>query len=654
MNSKHFTDALLPGTKLLWFEILQVLGKGGFGITYLGRDTNQDKLVAIKEYLPTAFASRTESREVRPNSSNDAKTFEWGLERFLKEAQILARFKHAAIVRVISFFRDSNTAYMVMDYVEGEGLDAILKKRKTLPEAELKVILPPLLEGLEELHNSHFIHRDLKPPNILIRKDGSPIILDFGSARQSVAGQGDEMTSLLSLGYSPFEQYDSSGERQGAWSDIYAMSGVLYRCISGKKPPDAAMRIAARLRNDTDPMLPAVVMGKGRYSEKFLAAIDHALMVLETERPQTIDAWRMEILELKERPAPQKRESVMVKSLSSQSGSQVKKRKKSSWRSFISSVSEFGREVEDGETTIASRQGSISLPNRGDNGKTAAQPAGSVVKPLPRPEIPPSRPVPTPLPSAKVVPVKQTLEGSQKPATHWVDPNTKMAFIWVPAGKFLMGSQEKEPGRDGDEGPVHEVELAGFWLGKYPVTWAVWRQVMGNYPQGLYDPSKANHPVERVGWEDVRKFLMRLSNMGEDSQRFRLPTEAEWEYAARAGTQGLFFFKGGGRELPNHAWFKSNSEKRTHPVGEKKPNSWGFHDLLGNVWEWVEDWYSLDFYKNSPTKNPSRTGGVGKNRSVRGGSWASPPRECRVANRQPVSPKMRNSMVGFRVVRMDK
>jgi serine/threonine protein kinase len=149
MSSNQFNDALPPGSKLLWFEIIKVLGKGGFGITYLGKDTKQDKLVAIKEYLPTAFAGRTDDMEVRANSPEDAKTFEWGLVRFLKEAQTLARFKHPSIVRVVSFFRDSSTAYMVMEYIEGHGLDYVLKKRKTLSEDYIKQILPPLLDGLQ-------------------------------------------------------------------------------------------------------------------------------------------------------------------------------------------------------------------------------------------------------------------------------------------------------------------------------------------------------------------------------------------------------------------------------------------------------------------------------------------------------------------------
>ncbi|MBF0382876.1 MAG: SUMF1/EgtB/PvdO family nonheme iron enzyme [Magnetococcales bacterium] len=658
MSSNKIPDALPDGSKLLWFETLKVLGKGGFGITYLGQDTKQGKLVAIKEYLPTAYASRNEFMEVRAKSPEDQETFEWGLERFLKEAQILARFKHPAIVRVVSFFRDSSTAYMVMEYIEGDGLDVILKKRKTLEEEYLIQILPPLLNGLQLLHKAKFIHRDLKPANILIRGDGTPVLLDFGSARQSVVGKETEMTSLLSLGYSPFEQYDTTGDRQGPWSDIYAMSGVLYRAISGKRPPDASQRIAARLRGAEDPMRTAVYMGGDRYKKSFLAAIDHGLMVLETDRPQSVKEWRVELL------GPDKdntgQEGIRGKA---EGRTRLKKRKKSSWRSFIASISELGEDLFDDEDMTLVTRKDIIVPVRSE----------VLRKPLPKDEdtkiaaSPSSKASSQPTRVSEDVTPQQaemvedddtfvTIKNeTQKPSKIFIEPITKVEFIWVSDGLFLMGSRENEPGHCVDEAPIHEVHLKGFWLSKYPITWEVWRQLMGNYPSGLYDESKKNHPVERIGFNDIKTFLSRFSNLGDGKNSYRLPTEAEWEYVVRAGSQTLFPFRGGAKILTDHAWYRSNSEKSTQPVGQKLANAWGFHDMLGNVWEWVDDWYSADFYQNSPAKNPkSPKVATSKKRSVRGGSWASPPKECRSANRQPVSTKISNNMIGFRVVCLKK
>ncbi|MBF0109197.1 MAG: SUMF1/EgtB/PvdO family nonheme iron enzyme [Magnetococcales bacterium] len=627
MSSTQFTDALPAGSKILWFEILKVLGKGGFGITYLGRDTNQDQLVAVKEYLPGTFASRTESRQVHPNSPSCKDQFEWGLQRFLKEAQTLARFRHPAIVRVVSFFRDANTAYMVMEYVEGEGMDGLLKRKKTLAEEELRKMLPPLLDGLEVLHQANFIHRDIKPPNILIRQDGSPVILDFGSARQSV---GDDMTSLLSLGYSPFEQYDSSGERQGPWSDIYAMGGVIYRCISGRKPADAALRIAARLRNDPDPMKAAVEMGRGRYSPKFLAAVDKALEVLETDRPQSIKEWRKLLgIEPMALPAPAKKMLARNNTgpLNEPQPTEVK-RKKSSWRSFIASINEF---------------------------------ATAEVAPVPK-EQPPT-PVPSgsiPPPAREIVPPKAIIGAPnsgdlQEPRRKTVSPRivleglTKAEFVWIAGGTFQMGSEAGESGRKDDEGPLHPITLNEFWLGRTPVTWQTWNRVMGDYPKGLFSPELGQYPVERVSWNMVQKFLERLNKYTKGKKNFRLPTEAEWEYAARAGTRTPFPFPGGAEALPDHAWIKTNAAEKTHPVREKAANSWGLFDMLGNVWEWTADGYDPHYYRTSPADNP-RGADTREKISLRGGCWRSPWRECRCASRMAASAKLVSPMVGFRLV----
>ncbi|HIJ84077.1 MAG: serine/threonine protein kinase [Magnetococcales bacterium] len=633
MSSTQFTDALPAGSKILWFEIQKVLGKGGFGITYLGRDTNQDQLVAIKEYLPTTFASRTEDRQVHPNSPASKDKFEWGLKRFLKEAQTLARFRHPAIVRVVSFFRDSNTAYMVMEYVQGEGLDVLLKRKKTLTEEEVRKILPPLLDGLEVLHNANFIHRDLKPPNILIRHDGSPVILDFGAARQSV---GDDMTSLLSLGYSPFEQYDSSGERQGPWSDIYAMGGVIYRSISGRKPADAAMRIAARLRNDGDPMKAAVEVGKGRYHPAFLGAVDKALEVLETDRPQSVKEWRKMLGIDPMQPQMGVAKKVINRGTvaTTDANPQEVKRKKSSWRSFIASINEF--------STQGTSLPEISPP-RNDQPESSEPTQQKITEkrtlPSDQKQAAPIAAVAVPAPALKKTEASKIL----------LESLTKTEFIKIPAGTFQMGSNTSEKGRKEDEGPIHSVILDGFWLGKTPVTWQTWNRVMGDYPKGIFNPDTALHPCERVSWNMVQKFLERLNKHAKGNKIFRLPTEAEWEYAVRAGTQTVFPFPGGKDELEKHAWIKSNSEEKTHPVGSKLPNPWGLFDMMGNVWEWTADGYDANHYHSSAEKNPKGPDS-GDLKSLRGGCWRSQTRECRCANRMSISGKHVSNMVGFRLV----
>ena len=301
MTDDGYPDALPRGYHLHWYLLERVLGQGGFGITYLARDTNLDQRVAIKEYLPTEVARRRDDASVRARTEEHDERYRWGLERFIREARTLARFDHPNIVRVLSVFEFNNTAYMVMRFEEGSNLAAILEQRRTLPEGELLRILPPILDGLELVHNAGFIHRDIKPDNIHIRADGSPVLLDFGSARQPV-GHSPSMTILVAPGYAPFEQYYSSGESQGPWTDIYGLGATCYRAISGVAPMDAIARSKGVLGSAREVLVPAKTVGAGRYSERLLAAIDHALEFAERDRPQSIAEWRRELPGAAEQP----------------------------------------------------------------------------------------------------------------------------------------------------------------------------------------------------------------------------------------------------------------------------------------------------------------------------------------------------------------
>ena len=291
---KH-RNSLQPGYKLHWYHIIKILGQGGFGITYLAHDTNLDQQVAIKEYLPTDLAVRENDISVHPVSEGHRESYEWGLERFISEARTLAKFKHHNIVRVLSVFTENNTAYMVMEYEHGEPMDALLKNKKTIEEEKLKSILMPMLDGLEQIHKEGFIHRDIKPPNIYIRTDGSPVLLDFGSARQSLGIQTHTLTTMVSPGYAPFEQYTSKGDKQGPWTDIYGLGATMYRAVTGIGPTDAMDRSEALLHTDRDVYVSASKIAHENYSEEFLAAIDHALLFKTDERPQSIDEWRREL-----------------------------------------------------------------------------------------------------------------------------------------------------------------------------------------------------------------------------------------------------------------------------------------------------------------------------------------------------------------------
>jgi len=284
--------ALPDGTVLVGdYRIKRVLGAGGFGITYLADEMALARLVTIKEYFPADYAARGATSNAMPRSQDCAEDYKWGLERFIEEAQTLARFVHPNIVRVYRYFRANNTAYMVLHFEEGGSFKAWLKSLRRAPrQHELDQILRPLLEALELVHGSNYLHRDIAPDNILVRTDGSPVLIDFGSARGEIASHTKTVSALVKPGYSPYEQYATTTRQQGPWTDIYALGATLYHAVSGKRPPDAPSRMV------NDEYVPAREVALSSYRAPFLAAIDKALRLEVGERPQSIAAWREMLL----------------------------------------------------------------------------------------------------------------------------------------------------------------------------------------------------------------------------------------------------------------------------------------------------------------------------------------------------------------------
>ncbi|WP_085444710.1 SUMF1/EgtB/PvdO family nonheme iron enzyme [Magnetofaba australis] len=245
-------------------------------------------------------------------------------------------------------------------------------------------------------------------------------------------------------------------------------------------------------------------------------------------------------------------------------------------------------------------------------------------------------------------------------AKTWTEPVTGMEFVWIPPGTYLRGSPDNEAGRQNNEGPQHEVTLSkGFWLSKCPVTVGQWERVMDpstrrNHADDAEPSPSSLYPVDKVMWEETQEFIEKVAMQGGGASRLRLPTEAEWEYACRAGTQGKFFFdeKDRKQRLEDYAWLMTNAKGHLQPVGKLKPNPWGLHDMLGNVWEWTEDVYSL--YSANPQEDPI---GAGQSdvHMRRGGSFRSNAKACRIARRQNAkvdSLELENSGgVGFRLAK---
>ena len=298
-------NALSAGTRLHEFEIVDLIGEGGFGIVYLARDCVLERKVALKEYLPASLASRGPGATVAPTSTRSVETFDIGLRSFMNEARMLAQFDHPALVKVYRFWEANGTAYMVMPYYQGITLKEALRSAGAPPdEMRLTQLLAQLLDALEVLHRAQALHRDIAPDNILILPDGNPVLLDFGAARRVITDRTQALTAILKPGYAPIEQYgESPSLRQGPWTDLYALAGVMHFAITGAAPT------AAVTRTITDPVVPLDKAAAGRYSPQFLRALDRALAVNPADRPQSVDAFRS-LLELDQvpravtRPAP--------------------------------------------------------------------------------------------------------------------------------------------------------------------------------------------------------------------------------------------------------------------------------------------------------------------------------------------------------------
>jgi serine/threonine protein kinase len=290
---KRIEPKTLPaGYELQCYTIKSVLGHGGFGVTYLANDNNLDREIAIKEFMPRDIAGRENDYTIRPLNDAMGEQLAWGMERFIREARTLSKFNHNNIVRVHTVFEENNTAYMVMSYEHGISFHEKLLKDGQPSEDELKDMMSGLLDGMEVLHEAGFIHRDIKPGNIFIRKDGTAILLDFGSARQAIGEETMTLTKVVTPGYAPFEQYYGQSKMQGPWTDIYALGATCYRAITGEPPIDATFRNRYTGEEAIKEIWDELDKHSKKYSTFLLRAIEHSLRSKYQDRPQTVKEWR--------------------------------------------------------------------------------------------------------------------------------------------------------------------------------------------------------------------------------------------------------------------------------------------------------------------------------------------------------------------------
>ncbi len=286
---------LKSNTTLNNYKIIRVLGEGGFGITYLAEDVSLGLEVVIKEYFPNEFAMRSGDSTITAKSKSKG-DFTKGMQRFKEEAQTLAKFNHPSIVKILGYFEANDTAYFVMEYEEGIDLSHYLKEKGTpLKQEGILSIIMPILEGLKEVHKHNYLHRDIKPGNMLIRANHSPVLIDFGASKLAMGEASKSITSMLTEGYAPLEQYSTDIKQQGSFSDIYAIAAVIYKMITSEVPPSAQTRSYALLSEDIDSYKPLSAMKLSGFDLNFLKAVDRALSMKAKDRPQDVQEFQADI-----------------------------------------------------------------------------------------------------------------------------------------------------------------------------------------------------------------------------------------------------------------------------------------------------------------------------------------------------------------------
>jgi len=708
------------------YRILRVVGSGGFGITYEAEDIRLGTRVAIKEYYPHDFGERVATMSVRPRSERHEKTFDWGRANFLKEARTLARFEHPSILRVTRIFEANSTAYMVMRFERGQSFEHWLRSLGRSPtQVELDRIVAPLLDALETLHSANFLHRDIAPDNIIVRVDGSPVLLDFGAARRAVAEMSQALTGIVKAGYSPYEQYSSDRRLQGTWSDIYALGATLYRAITGSPPEEATLRL------DDDRMVAATLVGRGRYRSGFLAAIDASLKVRPSARPQSVVELRRLLAEERGhsfdrllrtlRPAGE-----LAAPPSNQD--QPKRALASAWQRWPSIIAALGailvgayggyrftqrepseiirqgeiadllgKEAETKQQAELKRQREIEAQRRQKEAQDKRQ-----AELKRQEEIEEQRRQKEAEERRRAELKRQTdIEAQRRAAIEqeralirkgvFRDCETCPEVVVVRAGDFMMGSSKSEidaGAAEDNEGPQRKIVIPqSLAVGRFEVTrdqfetfvrssghkvgekcWAL----ENNEPRESADrsfrnpgyPQNGSHPAVCVSWDDATAYADWLS--ATTGKSYRLLSEAQWEYAARAGMVGIkavaeadmCTFGNGADQTAKEAKLPGNwvylactdGYSHTAPVGSFKPNAFGLYDLTGNVWEWVEDCYGRNLTE-IPGDGRARTSDDCREHTVRGGAWSTPARMLRTAVRAKAPAGARFDDVGFRVVR---
>ncbi len=571
-----------PGQQLKkgQYEIIDILGQGGFGVTYLALDHKRKTQVAIKSlnilFLQQRYRDKYGSTEGFANFLTEEQ------DKFNTEAMVLATFNHPHIVNVYpELFQENGLSCMVMEYVKGRNLEQCLRADGVFSESAGLEIIKQIGEALIYIHSCNYLHRDIKPANILLREsDNKAILIDFGLAREVNFAELTSLTNAKTPIFAPPEQFENTSNFTPAL-DIYALAATFYVIIAVHKPPFIPLPstyLNAKIMLDMNIALEPPQKYNADISQKVNDAILKGMELDYQKRPQSIEEWFM-LLGIKEE-----------------------------------------------------NQGLPISQNPIDNHlkifhfKTVTTNAyGKIIN---------------------------KYNHAARYFTEDLGNGVMLEMVEIPSGTFYMGSPENETGRTNSEGPRHQVTVKSFFIAKYPLTQAQYQSIMG------YNPSHFkgdNRPVEKVSWDDAVEFCQRLSqNTGKN---YKLPSEAQWEYACRAGTMTPFYF--GQSITPNLVNYDGNYSyaaaqkgeyrQQTTDVGTFPPNAFGLYDMHGNVWEWCEDDWK-DNYINAPTNGEALINPVGESKVIRGGAWLYFAGCCRCSMRNQDLHNTRHHYYGFRVL----